>query len=843
MATSTSTPASSAAGEDDSSPGTSATSGNGNGNGNGKSNDKSVDNANENGREHGKKATSTSTPASSAAGEDDSSPGTSATSGSGNGNGNGKGNDKSVDNANENGRENLSVDSNAVALNVPSDAANGQSKIEELGAASEVPKGLNAATMGNTLSNTDATSEDAAGTGVSNSHVTPSSSHDELTPANTVVPDTDPKVTPGELSTEPNTMDTASPFKSNDHASTAEKENRTSTSANTAADISPDPDTQITKDTTIETASTSTDAPSSTSKAQTLSGIPKKLSNKGNAEETPALSDAVLNDAAKSNAKSDDQHLRGSPTSDSATVLVRTAPATQANSASVSTLSQTATKMTPNTKESSSNGGHGKTTRTDMMSIETMDAATQNAQQYVRGDPMFSGIDGESGSSVFTEEGDGSAPLVIGGRKRGWQVEAQSGLYAASSSFQNGLRFLVCAAALISVILLMLFHFEVLNDGLNRHLPPQVTWNPNAWEFLLYTQYIQQIAVISALTLLKTPYFLWDFTDLFSWTNFLVYHAQDEPSSSGRRLTTIILGGLVGYGDRIGTNEVSLLKHASAGFGLVVGFFLGVVIGAILLKKSHWRNYKSEKIGILWRCLGLVLLVWFFSLLPLSMMTSFEVSMQFKAQVLELWPLTIAFAVIVLVFFGMILVAARAILHRSERYLSALRSRAIWGAFYSDCTYAGRLFFLLTVAQQICMGLCIGILDDSQLILVLLVTLHVVFVVAVLWARPFLNGSSQAKNATYAVSLLRLVNLALAFAFLPSSTLTVSSLYRVANAVIGLNSLVIVSWCIRHLFIFGRLVVASAKLEIEDRQTQQAETAMEASPSLLLSYELITKPQ
>eukprot|EP00644_Phytophthora_capsici_P012135 jgi/Phyca11/106393/e_gw1.12.225.1 len=448
------------------------------------------------------------------------------------------------------------------------------------------------------------------------------------------------------------------------------------------------------------------------------------------------------------------------------------------------------------------------------MSVKTLDSATQEGKQYVRGDPTFSTITDGSSSSIFEQGGDGSSPLVIGGKKRGWQAEATSGLYAPSSRFQNMLRYSVCTAAVISVILLMVFHFEVLNKGLTCHFPPGSMWAPNAWEFILYTQYIQQIATISTLTLLKTPYFLWDFTDLFSWTHFLVYRAQEE-AVVGRRLATIILGGLVGYGDRIGTPEIDLMYRTCAGFACVGGFFICMALGAGTYNK--WRVYIGEKghKGVVWRCFGLILLIWFFSLLPLTMAVSFELSMEFKSHMIELWA--------------------------TKRDLGRLRSRAVWGAFYSDTKYDARLFVLLAVVQQICTGLCIGILETSVMILILLVTLHVVFLLAVFLIKPFQDTSLLVKRATYAITSLKLVNLLLVFAFLPSSTLSLAGLDRIANILIGLNSVVILLWCLRHVFIFGKLALASAKMETENRIVLSTSRAIDVSPSTTLNYELVTK--
>ncbi|KAF4136980.1 hypothetical protein GN958_ATG13786 [Phytophthora infestans] len=125
-----------------------------------------------------------------------------------------------------------------------------------------------------------------------------------------------------------------------------------------------------------------------------------------------------------------------------------------------------------------------------------------------------------------------------------------------------------------------------------------------------------------------------------------------------------------------------------------------------------------------------------------------------------------------------------------------------------------------------------------MVLLVLLVTLHVMFLVAVCLIKPFPNGTLLVKRATYAITFIKLANLALAFAFLPMSTLSVLGLYRVANAFIGLNSIVIVVWCTRHIFIFGKLVIASAKVEQEN--ARDVEAAFVISPS---SYQLAVKTQ
>ncbi|KAE9350359.1 hypothetical protein PF008_g6489 [Phytophthora fragariae] len=145
--------------------------------------------------------------------------------------------------------------------------------------------------------------------------------------------------------------------------------------------------------------------------------------------------------------------------------------------------------------------------------------------------------------------------------------------------------------------------------------------------------------------------------------------------------------------------------------------------------------------------------------------------------------------------------------------------------------------------QYISMGLCLGVLNDSAMALILLIGLHVLFFVAMFILKPFPDSSSRAKYATYALTVLKVANFALAFAFLPSSTLSVDGLSRAANAFIGINSCVILGWCLRHLVIFSKLAIASAKLEVDNRIARDTETGIGAPPLIALSELVLTKPR
>ncbi|KAE9318086.1 hypothetical protein PF001_g6535 [Phytophthora fragariae] len=111
--------------------------------------------------------------------------------------------------------------------------------------------------------------------------------------------------------------------------------------------------------------------------------------------------------------------------------------------------------------------------------------------------------------------------------------------------------------------------------------------------------------------------------------------------------------------------------------------------------------------------------------------------------------------------------------------------------------------------QYISMGLCLGVLNDSAMALILLIGLHVLFFVAMFILKPFPDSSSRAKYATYALTVLKVANFALAF----------------APAFINI------------------LAIASAKLEVDNRIARDTETGIGAPPLIALSELVLTKPR
>ncbi|KAG3185845.1 hypothetical protein PC128_g13193 [Phytophthora cactorum] len=421
---------------------------------------------------------------------------------------------------------------------------------------------------------------------------------------------------------------------------------------------------------------------------------------------------------------------------------------------------------------------------------------------YVRGKTATSG-------SAAANNGN-----VIGGRNTYVDTEDSDVLSASAAAFHEFLRYASVAFAGISVALLLFFHFVSLDGNL---LWVNSAWSPNTWEFLFYVGYLQQMQATSELTLLKTPYFLWDYTDSFAWSNFLL---QDTSSSNAgaRRLETIVLGGLVSYSDRIGISEESILNHGAVGFAVIMGILLVVFLVLAMLAKrkaeraldesSDLNSYTSgvhrlRSVSI--RALGLCVLVWYFALFPLSMLASFEISMEVQASTVA-DSLVVAIIALVLVCFGVLAVAGRVIMHKTKDELEQFENLATWGSLYCEYTYRSRMFFVIDVVVQITTGILVGCVSGDPTQLIVVMGIQALYLACVFIMSPF--ADQMVLRITYVLGLLKILNFGLAFAFLNSNTMSATARTRVAQAYIGINSIVILVWFVRQLIVFSTYIRA-----------------------------------
>lgn len=402
---------------------------------------------------------------------------------------------------------------------------------------------------------------------------------------------------------------------------------------------------------------------------------------------------------------------------------------------------------------------------------------------------------------------------VIGGRNTYVDTEDSDVLSSTAAGFHEFLRYASVAFAGISVALLLFFHFVSLDANL---LWVNAAWSPNTWEFLFYVGYLQQMQATSELTLLKTPYFLWDYTDSFAWSNFLLQDSSSD--SASRRLETIVLGGLVSYADRIGISEESILTHGAIGFAVIMGVLIVVfLVLAVLAKRkaeraldesSDLNSYTSgvhrlRSVSI--RALGLGVLVWYFALFPLSMLASFEISMEVQSSTVA-DSLVVAIIALVLVCFGVLAVAGRVIMHKTKDELEQFENLATWGSLYCEYTYRSRMFFVIDVVVQITTGILVGCVSGDPTQLIVVMGIQALYLACVFIMSPF--ADQMVLRITYVLGLLKILNFGLAFAFLNSNTMSATARTRIAQAYIGINSIVILVWFVRQLIVFSTYIRA-----------------------------------
>ncbi|TMW66066.1 hypothetical protein Poli38472_003831 [Pythium oligandrum] len=482
-----------------------------------------------------------------------------------------------------------------------------------------------------------------------------------------------------------------------------------------------------------------------------------------------------------------------------------------------------------------------------------LESATVAPVKYVRGRTEY--VVGESattttgviiGGTVVDDGSDtGETPRVIGGRQRTDPTNANT-MSASSAAFHDTLRFSSCAFAGVSLALLLFFQFTAV-DGTMRWTGG---WSPNTWEFAVYVAYLQQMSSISQITLIKTPYFLWDFTDPFAWTSFLIQSdwsssnslSSDVESAGARRLTTVIIGGIVAYADRLGSQETDILTNCVVAIGVVVAvLLLAFILSAYFVRRntesSQYQDStistreqvaRIQRLRIRSSCvLGLCVLVWFMTLYPLGLYSSFEISMEIQAGLMSTVPLLVATFALVGVSSGGLAYFIRIIWVKDSNELQKPMSLAVYGSLYGHFKYRSRLFFVLTCLVQVLSGITIGSSDAEPNQLIGAIAIQAMYLALVFIFSPF--RLSLAKWFTYALGVVKIVNYCLAFAFLYSNdSLSSNGRHVCAEVYIALNSIIIIAWFVRLIGVF----IAFMRTYVNTRESLMSpEAALEPLPA------------
>lgn len=494
------------------------------------------------------------------------------------------------------------------------------------------------------------------------------------------------------------------------------------------------------------------------------------------------------------------------------------------------------------------------TTRPQVFDVKEDDESeeTEQPQKYVRGQVILDPETGEDAvkKAVSTDTNNDGVldsfihPNIIGGRSRDDPVNSNV-MSTASANLHDMMRYSGCAFAGISLSLLLFFQYVSVDPKYTSAWANNRMWAPNTWEFLLYIGYLQQMGSISQLSLIKAPYFLWDYTDSYSWTNFLVQPSWESSKSTAsdgdginegdagsRRLATILIGGVVAFADRLGIKEQAILLTCSIALGIVVGvLILAYVVTAIMAKRSAERYDDNRSTQVMFaqsrhvhrmrnrsaRLLGIIVLLWFTALYPLSTFASFEITMQIQSADITAGPLMLAIGVMLVVCVGGLAVCVRALWFKSEQELDEVNARGVWAPLCDHFNYAMRLFFFFGALCQIVTGIMVGTTDAEPGQLLAVIAVQLIYGGLVFVFSPF--RASFTRTMTFCIGAVKVLNFGLAFAFMYSNkSLSSAGRRRCAEVFIGINSVIIVLFFVRHLGVFVaflRVYGAASRRDVE----------------------------
>lgn len=465
--------------------------------------------------------------------------------------------------------------------------------------------------------------------------------------------------------------------------------------------------------------------------------------------------------------------------------------------------------------------------------IYTDGSSTTTYNKYTRGENMEG-----SGS-------DGYGTIVVGGSNRNnVPPGADISLSSAAQSVQNGALYSSYALGIVTTVLLIFFHVLALkapawlssNSMTNRRAP--TSWlSPNTWELVAFVGFFQHLNSISMLELTKAPYIVLDFTDSFSFVNFQLSTITTETT---RRLSFVILTGVVAFADRIGLDENEVLRNGAIFFAVVVGALALIFLVCVVVHRFWWNQASSSmsstdtiaasytvslKNSFPMCVIGLGVAFWMVSVFPLVAMSTYELAMQIRYEVSGALALALIMMwVVVIGGAGVMFKCVRAIPLANAFHF---QNFAVFGSLYADLKQHFRYFFLVEALFSVAAGAITGCVQGVPEQLVALIVTHILFIVVALIISPY--AARWVLAVMVALSALKIVNLGLAFAFLTDSDLSTSSRAVVAQTFTIFNFAIILTIFVRQVVVFV--------LALKKWSTHARESSREAHASML-SYEL-----
>ncbi|OQR89793.1 mucin-like protein, partial [Achlya hypogyna] len=402
----------------------------------------------------------------------------------------------------------------------------------------------------------------------------------------------------------------------------------------------------------------------------------------------------------------------------------------------------------------------------------TAPAATNNDQQFLQVTTPIPGSNATTAPvpedrqtaapndhSELINRGDGS---VAGETAADLKAKATVGTEPAALAT---VRYVTSAVIGVTLVVLAFFQFIAINPS---YIPPDTgmerAFAPNAWELPTFVAFLQSVGLLSLARNANVPQlFYMNFLDSLSWLNMLI--RGSAPSAAANSVSSVQLQshrqlaststaydatGYIDFSVRSNVAEKDWFFRLWIALLVVLAVLLVVVIGTALVSSwmvkrgnpfhsetsdSHKRSVSLRSISR--RLLGMCVTVVFFSYLPLSMVSMFEILQDASSSG---FPHTNAvLSMITLALLVGCLVAGAVVVHRkSEAGLSRWQVRVVWGVAYGPYFYSHRLFFVVTTAVQLLSGVLVASVTTSGAApLIALIVLHAVYVVVMIVLNPF----------------------------------------------------------------------------------------------------------
>ena len=241
--------------------------------------------------------------------------------------------------------------------------------------------------------------------------------------------------------------------------------------------------------------------------------------------------------------------------------------------------------------------------------------------------------------------------------------------------------------------------------------------------------YFQGLNAAGQLARSWIPEQLLQFTDVFSFANFVT--AGQDSFISSRHLTQHdkIIDGVAAFADRLNIQPQNLFPAILFVYWLVLGT-LFLLVGVIKFCSP------SSCAKLPFKVAGVAVAFTLLSLYPLTVSSCFELRVY---GFIKVWRSLLALVTLLVNCFG-VLGLYYIVTHRTiEMRLQDSDFLSIWGPVYDDYVYEYRTFFVIKGAIDISTGIFIGAIVTVPYQLIFIVLIHLIFILLIFLLSPYFD--------------------------------------------------------------------------------------------------------